>query len=126
MITIETAYGSTPSVATILARLRSARPEAIYGKTTPVSVAGFPGWQIDGKMLGTSGHVFRPFRPGSHPVTSPDSYTLDRGERFRLIVLDVRGTRVVLFLESAKLPAKEFPIFLEAASRILGSLEFPG
>ena len=126
MITIETAFGQTPSVATIVARLRSAEREAIYGKTTTVSLAGFPGWQIDGRMVGTFGHVFTPFSPESHGAAPPDSYTLDSGERFRLIVLDVRGTRVVLFLESAKLPPKEFPAFLAAANRIVESLEFPG
>ena len=126
VITIETAVGPTPSVAAILARMRSAGREAIYGPTTPVSLAGFPGWQIDGRMVGPSGHVFIPFSPRSRRVAPPDSYALDSGERFRVIVLDVRGTRVVLFLESAKLPAKEFPAFLATANRILGSLEFPG
>ena len=126
MITIETAFGPTPSVAAILARIRSAGREAIYGNTTRVSLAGFPGWQIDGRTVGASGHLFIPFSPQSRRDTPPDSYALDRGERFRLIVLDVRGTRVVLFLESAKLPAKEFPAFLVTADRILGSLEFPG
>lgn len=126
VITIETAFGPTPSVAAILARIHSAGPEAIYGNTTRVSLAGFPGWQIDGRTVGASGHLFIPFSPQSRRDTPPDSYALDRGERFRLIVLDVRGTRVVLFLESAKLPAKEFPAFLVTADRILGSLEFPG
>ena len=126
VITIETAFGPTPSVAAILARIRSAGLAAIYGPTKPVSLAGFPGWQIDGRMVGTSGHLFIPFSPRSRGTTPPDSYALDSGERFRLIVLDVRGTRVVLFLESAELPAKEFPAFLTTADRILGSLEFPG
>ncbi len=106
--------------------MRSAGREAIYGPTTPVALAGFPGWQIDGRMVGRSGHVFVPFSPRSRRVAPPDSYALDSGERFRFIVLDVRGKRVVLFLESVKLPAKEFPAFLATANRILGSLEFPG
>jgi hypothetical protein len=123
---METAFGPTPSVAAILARLRSAGGGATYGKTTRVTVAGFPGWQIDGKVIGRFGHVFVPFSPRTHQASPPDSYQLDNGEMFRIIVLDVRGTRVVLFLESFKLPAKQFPAFLTAANQILESLEFSG
>ena len=126
VITIEAAFGPTPSAAAILARIRSRDVKRSMGLRRAVSLAGFPGWQIDGRMVGPSGHLFTPFSPRSRRVTPPDSYALDSGERFRLIVLDVRGTRVVLFLESAKLPAKEFPAFLATANRILGSLEFPG
>jgi hypothetical protein len=126
LITMETAFGPTPSVATILARLRSAGGGATYGRTTRVLVAGFPGWQIDGKVTGRFGHVFVPFSRTTREASPPDSYMLENGELFRIIVLDVRGTRVVLFLESFKLPAKQFPAFLNAANQMLKSLEFPG
>jgi hypothetical protein len=125
VITIETAFGRTPSVSTILGRLRSAGGEAVYGRTVRVSVAGFPGWQIDGRVVGRFGHVFVAFSPKSAGASPADAYVLDKGEKFRIIVLDVRGARVVLFLESLKLRPKEFPEFLAAADRIVRSLEFP-
>ena len=126
VITIETAFGPTPSAAVILARLRSAGREAIFGKTAHVSVAGFPGLQIDGRVVGKFGHVFVPFTAKGGGATPADSYMLEKGEKFRIVVLDVRGTRIVLFLESLKLPRKEFPAFLSAANEILKALEFPG
>ena len=126
VVSIETAFGPTPSSATIVARLRSAGEAAVYGKTTRVSLAGFHGWQTDGRIVGRFGHVFVPFSPRNAGATPPDSYRLDSGESFRLIVLDVRGTRVVLFLESIKLPPKEFRAFLATAGRMLESLDFPG
>jgi hypothetical protein len=126
LIAIETAFGPTPSVGAIVARLRSAGGEAIYGPTTRVSLAGYSGSQVDGTVIGRFGHAFVPFSPESRGAIPADSYRLDRGEKFRIIVLDVRGTRVVLFVESFKLPQREFPSFLSAANQILGSLEFPG
>jgi hypothetical protein len=49
------------------------------------------------------------------------------GERFRLVILDVRATRVVLFLESVRLRPTEFRGFLATADRVRGeSTEFPG
>lgn len=50
MISMESAFGPTPSVETILARLRSARQEATYGRTRRVSLAGFVGWEMDGRV----------------------------------------------------------------------------
>ena len=97
-----------------------------YGRTTRATVAGFPGWQVDGNVFGRFGHVFVPFSHKTAGASPPDSYKLDKGERFRIIVLDVRGKSVVLFLESLKLPADQFPAFLTAANQILESLEFPG
>jgi hypothetical protein len=126
LIAIEAAFGRTPSVPAVLARLRSAGAGVTYGKTTHATIAGYPGWQIEGKVFGSFGHVFVPFSPRTAGVSPPDSYKLDRGERFRIIVLDVRGESVVLFLTSFGLPAKEFPALLIAADQILGSLEFPG
>src|SRR5207244_664448 len=76
-ISIETAFGPTPPVATILARLRSAGSAAVYGKTTRVTLAGFPGWQIDGRVVGRTEHMFVPFSPGNAGATPPDSYRLD-------------------------------------------------
>jgi hypothetical protein len=126
VITLEAAFGPTPPVAAILARLRSAGREAIFGKTARVSVAGFPGLQIDGRVIGKFGHVFVPFSPKGGGAIPADSYMLDKGEKFRIILLDVRGRRVVVFLESFRLRQKQFPAFLAAANHLLESLEFPG
>jgi hypothetical protein len=125
LIEIETAFGPTPSVAVILARLRSAGGGATFGKTRRVTLAGFPGWQIDGTVFGRFGHVFVPFSPKTGGASPPDHYRLDQGEVFRVIVLDVRGKRVVLSFENFKLPAEQFPTFLRSANRLLKTLEFP-
>jgi len=126
LIAIETAFGPTPSVAAILSRLRSAGGGATFGKTTRVRVAGFPGWQIDGNVFGRFGHVFVPFSPKTGGASPPDHYRLDQGEMFRIIALDVRGQRVVVFIDSVALSADQFPAFLAAAIQILKSLRFPG
>src|SRR5207244_13340646 len=63
--------------------------------------------------------------PKTGGASPPDSYKLGRGEAFRLLVLDVRGKRVVVFLESAGLSAEQFPSFLASAGRLLAGLDFP-
>jgi len=47
-ITIVCAYGRTPSVAAVVAGLRSRGHDATYGPTTPVKIAGVSGIQFDG------------------------------------------------------------------------------
>jgi hypothetical protein len=127
MISMETAFGPTPSVGTILARLWSARQEATYGRARRISLAGFVGWEMDGRVARGSQHVIAPFSPRGTRGTPPDAHVLGGGERFRVVVLDVRGTRVVLVLQSVKLPPKEYRAFLARAGRVLDeSLEFPG
>jgi hypothetical protein len=125
-IEIETAFGPTPSVAAALARLRSAGGGATFEKTTRVRIAGYPGWQIDGNVFGRFGHVFVPFTPRTGGASPPDHYQMLKGETFRVIVLDVRGKRVVVFLESFKLTPEQFAAFLPEANQILKSLKFPG
>jgi hypothetical protein len=127
LISIETAFGPTPSVAAILRRLRSAGNVAFTGKPRRVSLAGFPGWELDGRVSGSSSQIFVPFSAKRDGPTPPDTHILDRGESFRIVVLDVRGKRVVLFLESVKLGPNEFQAFLSKANRLLDeSLAFPG
>src|SRR5207253_7685194 len=125
LIEIETAYGATPPASAILGRLRTAGGGATFGKTSRVTLAGFPGWQIDGRVFGRFGHVFVPFTPKTGGASPPDIYKLSPGAAFRLVVLDVRGKRVVLILDSAALPAERFPAFLASARKLLGSLRFP-
>jgi hypothetical protein len=69
--------------------------------------------------------VFVPFSPKTGGASPPDHYRLDKGEVFRVIVLDVRGKRVVLSFENFALPAEQFPTFLSSANRLLKTLEFP-
>jgi len=119
-----TAYGRTPSVAATVDGLRGRGAGAAYQPATPVRLAGFSGIQFDGTVVGES-HVFVPFSPPAHVATFfPDAFKLDRGEVFRVVVLDVEGKTVVFFIESAALPAEQFPAFLDSANRILGSLRF--
>jgi hypothetical protein len=117
-----TAYGRTPSVAATVNGLRSRGAGAAYKPATSVRLAGFSGTEFDGTVVGES-HVFVPFSPPAHVATFyPDAFKLDRGEVFRVVVLDVEGKTVVFFVENAALPGEQFPAFLNSANRILGSL----
>ena len=69
--------------------------------------------------------MFVPFTPKTGGASPPDHFRLEQGEAFRLIVLDVRGKRVVLSFENFTLPAEQFPAFLSSANRLLKTLEFP-
>jgi hypothetical protein len=125
IIELETAYGATPSVETILGRLRSAGGGANFGKTVRTTFSGFPAWQVDGFVYGRFGHVFVPFTPKTGGASPPDSEKLEPKEAFRLIVADVRGKRVVAILDSAALPADQFPSFLSSAAKLLSTLQLP-
>ena len=122
VVEIETAYGKTPSVTSILRRLRTAGGGATFGATTRVRLAGVEAWQVDGRVYGRFGHVFVPFTAKTGGASPPDNYKLSPGEAFRLDVLDVRGKRVVMISDSAALPADQFPTFLDSAGRLLRSL----
>jgi hypothetical protein len=132
-ITIVTAYGATPSVAATIARLQtggSHLPETNIGGTTwqeraPVKLAGYSGRQFDGEVWGKFGHTFIPFSPKTAGGKPPDYLRLEKGEAFRLVALNVRGKTVVVLLNSAELPADEFPAFLTSASHLLNTLRFP-
>jgi hypothetical protein len=124
LIVIMTAYARTPSVAATVANLRTRGHGATYEITSPVKVAGFSGTQFDGQVVGRS-HVFIPFSP--RPVNHfEDTHFLGQGEVFRVMVLNVRGKTVVVFVESGELPAERFPAFLGKADRILETVRFPG
>jgi hypothetical protein len=124
-ITIVTSTRRTPSVAAVVAGLRSRGHGATYGSVTRVAVAGYAGSQFDGSVGGT-GHVFVPFSPRLHVAAFyADAFAFDPGEMFRIEVIDIHGKTVVVFIESASLPATRFPAFLASAERILGSLRFP-
>lgn len=128
IIVIMTAYARTPSLAATVKGLLTRGHGAIYEPTTSVRIAGFAGAQFDGKRILTApNHVFVPFSPISHGGGAFPS-KLDAlsivGSVFRVIVLNVRGKTVVMFIDSVALSADEFPAFLTRADRILKSLRF--
>jgi hypothetical protein len=126
LILIMTAYVRTPSVAAMVAGLRTRGAGATYEATSPVKLAGFSGIQFDGQVVGPR-HTFVPFSPRSHGAKYyPDAYYMNQGEAFRIIVLNVRGKTVVVFTDSVALPTDQFPAFLTRANQILKSLRFPG
>lgn len=130
LISIMTAYTRTPSVAAVVNVLRTRGRGATYDPSSPVTVGGFSGEQFDGRITGGHnvdhiGHFFIPFSPPSHAAKYyADEYPV-YGDVFRVLVLNVRGRTVVVYIENAALPAEQFPAFLTDAERLLASLEFP-
>jgi len=130
LISIMTAYTRTPSVASTVNVLRTRGHGATYEPTSPVTLAGFKGIQFDGRITGAknvdhTGHFFIPFSPVSHAAKYyPDEYPV-YGDVFRVLVLDIRGKTVVVYIENVALPPQQFPAFLTKAEQILGSLRFP-
>lgn len=130
LISIMTAYARTPSVATTVNVLRTRGRGATYEATTPIELAGFSGFQFDGRIVGAknvdhTGHYFVPFSPPSHAAKYyPDEYAV-YGDVFRVIVLNVRGKTVIIYIENIALPVDQFPAFLDQAHEILKTLRFP-
>jgi hypothetical protein len=130
LVTIMTAYARTPSVAATVNVLRTRGRGATYEDTSPVTLAGFSGIQFDGRIVGPKnfdhfGHFFIPFSPPSHAAKYyPDEYPV-YGDVFRVIVLNVRGKTIVIYIENVALPAEQFPAFLTKANKMLKSLRFP-
>jgi hypothetical protein len=130
LVTIMTAYARTPSVAKTVEVLRTRGRGATYQATSHVELAGFAGIQFDGQIVGAKspdhvGHFFVPFSPPSNAAKYyPDEYPV-YGDVFRVIVLDVRGKTVVVYLENVALPPDRFPAFLAKAEALLTSLGFP-
>jgi len=131
IVVVMTAYASTPSVAATVAGLRTRGHGATYQANATVKVGGFSGIQFDGQVV--TKHIFVPFSPpsnggGAYPGKS-DAYEVahnQAGGAFRVIVLNVRGKTVVVYLDSAALPTDQFPSFLSKADQILKTLSFPG
>jgi len=126
LILIMAGYDRTPSVAVTVANLRTRGTGATYDPTTTVKVAGFSGTEFDGRLVGPK-HVFVPFSPPSHAAGgNSDAIETDGvGHAFRLIVLNVRGHTVVVFIGSLVMSADQFATFLPEADGILKSLRFP-
>jgi hypothetical protein len=126
VITLMTPYtGPTPSVAAVVANLRTRGHGATYTATSPVKLGGYAGLQFDGTVVGKE-HVFIPFSPKTTVARwYPDNYGMGQGEVFRIIALNVRGKTIVVYFENANLAAAEFPAFLTRADTLLKTLRFP-
>ena len=123
-ITIMTPYGSTPTVAAMVAGLRTRGHGATYEATSPVKLGGYAGIQFDGTVVGKE-HVFIPFSPKSTVAKwYPDNYGMGKGAVFKIIALSVRGKTVVVYIENAQLPADQFSAFLTRAATLLKTLKF--
>jgi hypothetical protein len=144
-MTIEAATGPTPPVATVVRRLH-ATPKIDAGPVTAARVAGFSGQRFDATIIGTDrakpdaqGISLAPFTTNRHCgfcTKAMQGETLDHkfaltGELFRIIVVNVGGTTVVIYLESAALnqpgfpDSETFPTFLPYAQKMLATLAFP-
>ena len=130
LISIMAAYAHTPTVAQTVSTLRSRGHGASYSETSAITLTGYAGVQFEGRITGPKnvdhiGHFFVPFSPRSHAAKYyPDEYGV-YGDIFRVIVLDVYGHTVVIYIENGAAPQNQFPTFLKTASTILASLRFP-
>ena len=121
-----TSYTKTPSLAVTLRNLRTRGIGATYQPSEKVTVAGYHGSQFSGEVTGGGGHNFIPFTPPNQPGNSlpKDHFGMDKGEVFRITVLDVRDKIVVIAIENFGLPAAQFPDFLAETQPLLRSLRF--
>jgi hypothetical protein len=130
MISFMAAYAPTPSAAATVNVLRTRGHGATYEPTTPTTVAGFSGLQFDGKIVGAKnydhiGHFFVPYSAKSSAAKYyPDEYGV-YGDVFRVIVLNVRGKTVIVYIENVGLPIDQFPVFLTKAEQLLSGVTFP-
>jgi hypothetical protein len=156
-ITLEAGTGSTGSVARAVARLR-ATPHISLGATTPTRVAGFAGEAFDATIVGSDRRTGRrycnihtcphgvslvPFTVNHHcfycgdrtvslKIETQDVKYAAEGELFHIIVIDVRGKTVVIYLEPTYSVnkgrfryTKTFPTFVPYARQMLATLRFP-
>jgi hypothetical protein len=127
LILVLAGFSRTPSVAATVTNLRTRGHGATYEPTVPVKVAGAYGLQFDGRLVGPK-HVFVPFSPRTHNATgyADGIEVTGAGHAFRLIVLDLRGKTVVVFIGSLVLSAEQFTAFLPEAEAVVKTLRFPG
>jgi hypothetical protein len=126
-ITVMTAYARTPAPSAVANRLRTSGRGATYGPVSTVTVGGFSGSQFDGQVVGVR-HFFIPFsRTSKNARYYSDGFDLDKGGVFRVIVLNVRGRAIIIYVDKAALPAARFSAFLSGpAAALLKSLTFTG
>jgi hypothetical protein len=147
LVTLEARAGQTGSVAATIQHLHST-PLIQAGPVTPARVASFGGKAFDATIVGIDkgnydpnaarGIALAPFTANRHCGYCTDTMhgeTQDfkfaaKDELFRIIVIDVRGKTVVIYLESTgsppKFPATQvFPTFLPYAQQMLATLSLP-
>lgn len=120
------------SVKTTMNRLRARLDDfQRAGNVSPIQIAGFAGLSYDGQLRDGNGsfHRFVPFSSSDGSQATTDSRKIGanygKGEAFRIMVLDVRGTPVAIYLESETAPADKFPDFLKFANQLFQTLTFP-
>jgi len=125
LILVMAGFSPTPSPAATLETLRTRGGGTSIGDTSTTTIGGFPGVQFDGEVTGLR-HVFVPFSPRTHKATAfPDAIETHAGDMFRVIVANVRGKAVVVFVWSGAANADAFPAFLDTATAVLGTVRFP-
>jgi hypothetical protein len=148
-ITVEAARGSTPSAEVTIRRLH-ATPHIDASSIKAARVGTFAGQTFDATIVGSDrppicktvrcarGVSFAPFTTNHHcgfcnntmKGETKDVKFAGTGQLFRIIVADVRGKTIVIYLESNFAdqpkfpPARIFPTFLPYARQMLSTLTF--
>ena len=137
LITFEAGTGKTRSVAAV-AKTLHATALMTPGKITTTRLAGFRGETFDTTIVGTrpgdaGGIALIPF--SGDPRPGGDHLWVTRGQLLRIIVLDVHGTTVVVYIESndnagnntiaAAQNEHSFPVFLGFVRQMLATVTFP-
>jgi hypothetical protein len=131
-ITFEAGFAPTGSVQATMDRLRARLEDfQTVGEVSTVHIAGFSGLSYYGRLKdGTqSFHRFVPFSSsdGTNPTTDSLKVATNfgKGEAFRIIVLDVRGTTIAIYVEGETAPVDKFAVFLGFANRLFSTMTFP-
>ena len=125
LIQIMTSYTKTPSVA---ATVHSLRTRGVGARVLSVDsegpVAGFRGLRLRRTNNWRKRTQLDSFHAADQPGNSlpRDHFSMDKGEVFRVTVLDIRGKSVVIAEETSVFPADQFPDFLATADALLSSL----
>jgi hypothetical protein len=128
-IVLEAGVAPGDSVQATMTRLRARLSDfQRQSGVSKVSVAGFSGLSYDGRLRDGNGstHRFVPFSSSDGSQATTDSRKIEtnygKGEAFRIMVLDIRGKPVVVYLEGETAPPDKFPAFLAFANRLLRTL----
>jgi hypothetical protein len=131
-ITFEAGFAPTGSVQATMKRLRARLADfQTVGPVSKVRLAGFAGLSYDGRVKNGAGfyHRWVPFSASDGAVPTTDSVKAEanegKGEAFRIIVIDVRGTVVAIYVQGETAPADKFPDFLVFANRLFSTMTFP-
>jgi hypothetical protein len=130
LLTIETGATPTRSVQATMQSLRTRLDDVDAGAVKKIRVAGYSGLSFDGRLKDgqEASHRFVPFSSSDGSTASTDSYKIEanygKGGAFRVIVIDVHGKTVVMYLDSFTAPAGKFPVFVGFADKILSTVTF--